>query len=382
MTNAIQHKEASAAKALRAWGALLLAALFVVTPAGPSAAQATRAAALDRLAAEAGALLVVGFHGTRPGEAQVRRLGDAIASGRVGGVVLFARNIRDREQVRALVGYLRGRSPTDRLIVMIDQEGGRVARLSPRNGFAARPSAQAVAALPSEEAASIFRAMAADLADIGATATLGPVVDLATEPDNRVIVGAGRSYGADPSIVSRFAGMFVAAHRAAGVAACLKHFPGHGASEGDTHDGPTHVGPLWRADVALAPYAALIGGATDVGCVMTSHLSAPQLTGRQDVAVTFSADAVAHLRVGLGFRGVVVTDDMLMGAATTGRRFADAAVAALAAGHDLILVSDWRSGGVDRSAQFQRAVRAALDAGALAPWAVEASLWRVRAWSP
>lgn len=366
------RRRLSAPRAMRCAVLALVAALASFAASAQIVFQ-DREAAIERLADAAGRLLVVGFHGRSPSEPQVRALGDAIAAGRVGGVILLGRNVSGPDRLRALVAYLQGRSPRGDLIVMIDQEGGRVARLGPSNGFRAAPSARDVARRSPAAAAEIYRAMAAELADMGVTVNLGPVVDLATEPRNRVIVAAGRSFGAAPAVVAQFAGAFVDAHAAAGVGACLKHFPGHGASIGDTHDGPTRVGPLWRADEALRPYAALIATGR-AGCVMTSHLDAPELTGRAGAPVTFSAEAVSRLRRDLGFRGVVVTDDMLMGAARAGGPFRTAAARALAAGHDLILVGDWRLGRTDHAAAFREGVREALLRGSLAPWAVEASL--------
>ncbi len=345
-------------------------------------ASAVGADPAEALARSVGRLLVVGFHGTEPGHRGVRALIAEIAAGRVGGVLLMGRNIRGRAQVRRLVRALRDAAPDGRLAVLIDQEGGRVARANASNGFRNFPSAKRVSGMDSARAAAVFAAMAADLADIGVAANLAPVVDLALEPRSGVIARAGRSYGADPETVSGFAAQFLEAHHAAGVGSCLKHFPGHGSVRGDTHKGAVSTSGSWRPSLELAPYRRLAAWDAPIraDCVMTSHLYVPELAGPEDEIVTFSRRALDLLRWEIGFDGVAITDDLLMGAATARKPFAEAAVAALAAGHDMVLVSDWRMDGADAPERLQDAVRRASENGGLTRWRVEDALWRVDRW--
>ncbi len=336
----------------------------------------------EALARSVGRLLVVGFHGTEPGHRGVKALKAEIAAGNVGGVLLMGRNIRGRKQVRRLVSALRAAAPDGRLAVLIDQEGGRVARVNARNGFHTIPSAKRVSRMSADKAASVFATMAADLADIGVAANLAPVVDLALEPRSGVIARAGRSYGADPDAVTGLATSFLEAHQAVGVGSCLKHFPGHGSVKGDTHKGPVNAAGRWKPKLELAPYRRLAAWDAPIraGCVMTSHLYVPELAGPEDEIVTFSRRALDLLRWEIGFDGVAITDDLLMGAATASKSFGDAAVAALGAGHDMILVTDWRMNGPDAPERMRAAVRKAQSDGRLTRWRVEDARWRVERW--
>lgn len=345
----------------------------------PETEEQARAAAAARLA---GRLLVVGFHGTKPEHKSVRALIDEIAAGRVGGVLLLGRNVRGRKQVARLIGALRDAAPDGRLAVLIDQEGGNVARANARNGFRNFPSARRAARMGADKATASFAAMAHDLAEIGVAANLAPVVDLALEPRSGVIARAGRSYGDDPEAVSELAGRFLAAHHAEGVGACLKHFPGHGSVKGDTHQGAVSTAGRWRPDLELTPYRRLAAWDAPVraGCVMTSHLYVPELAGAEDQIVTFSRKALDVLRWEIGFDGVAITDDLNMGAARAAKPFDEAAAAALAAGHDIVLVSDWRMEGADAPERLAQAVARAVERGMLAPWRLEEAAWRVERW--
>lgn len=345
----------------------------VASEAAPGADAETRA-----LARQAGALLVVGFQGRTPEAPGVRAAARAIAAGQVGGVLLFSPNIRTPDQVRRLVRHLRAQAPSGDLAVMIDQEGGRVARLRRRNGFEDYPSAAAAARLGVEKAGAAFDAMAGALASIGVTVNLGPVVDLAIEPRNPIITRMGRSFGSAPRRVAGLAGRFIAAHERAGVRTCLKHFPGHGSARRDTHKGFVSLEGLWRPELELAPFQML--AARGVGCVMTSHLFVPELAGPQRRIVTFAPDAVRLLRDQLGFQGVVISDDLRMGAVRDVARFDEAAVMALAAGHDMVISADFQIGRRSAARRFQDAVADALARGRLDPAELRASLARRAFW--
>src|SRR5258708_1455053 len=250
---------------------------------------------------------------------------------RVGGVVLFARNIVDAEQLRRLTGALqaRARACTGRaLFVAVDAEGGRVMRLDPGAGFTGTLSAQELGetndlTLTELEARRIARMLRA----AGINWDLAPVVDVGYNPANPVIVGAARSFGANPVLVTAHARAFVRGMREEGVLTALKHFPGHGSSYDDSHKGFVDVTGTADADVELYPYRTLIAeGMADT--VITAHVFNRALDERYPATLS-RATLTGLLRGGLGWDGPVVTDDPRLGAIEERYRLAPPAVTAL-----------------------------------------------------
>lgn len=285
-------------------------------------------ASLRRLAL---GVVLPGFEGTElPGW-----LEGALADG-LAGVCLFAQNVRDDAQVAALGDAVRAARPG--ALVASDEEGGTVTRLDAATG-SPWPAPAALGALddPAATRAVAFR-LGAAARRRGVDLVLGPVADVASEPDNPVI--GERSFGADPSLVSRHVVAAVAGLHAAGVAGCVKHFPGHGATRTDSHLELPRVEAteqVWR-ERDLPPFRAAVEAG--VRCVMTAHVVLTALDGRP---ATLSPRVLGVLREELGFAGpdqVVVTDavDMRAISDTVGR--AAGAVLALAAGADLVCIGN------------------------------------------
>ena len=278
----------------------------------------------------AGQLLFVGFPGTSaPGE-----LVECVREGRVGGVVLFRRNVESPEQVRALIAALRRAAPAEApLLVAIDQEGGRVQRL--REPWTEWPPMRRVAAHgePAKTAA-VAAALARELRELGIGLDFAPVVDVDTNPANPVI--GDRAFAAAPEEVARHAAAFVAALQAGGVAACAKHFPGHGDTAQDSH----HELPRLDHDlerlrrVELPPFRAAIRAG--VASVMTAHVLLPCLDA--DRPATLSPAALRLLRQELGYDGVVFSDDLEMRAVADRFPIGERVLGALQAGVDALLV--------------------------------------------
>lgn len=269
-----------------------------------------------------------------------------IREGRVGGVVLFdydvpskspIRNIESPKQVKALIKDLRRVAPGP-LLVAVDQEGGRVARLKEKFGFPPSVSAKSLGAL--DDAAATRKAALATaetLAEAGFDLNFAPVVDLDVNPANPVIGGLERSFSADPDIVTRHAAEVVKAHRECGVLTCLKHFPGHGSSRADSHLGFVDLTETWSRK-ELEPYARLIGaGLCD--SVMTAHIFNAALDS--DLPATLSAKVITGmLREGLAYGGPVISDDMQMKAISANYGFEDAIRKAIAAGVDILVFAN------------------------------------------
>jgi beta-N-acetylhexosaminidase len=302
---------------------------------------------LDRACA---GLLAVGFDGASPSP-EVRGL---IARG-AAGVVLFSRNVESAEQVAALAGALK-REAGRPLLLSVDQEGGRVMRLRARHGFTELPPMRALGevgdpALCREVGALLGR----ELRAVGIDQDYAPVVDVDTNPRNPVI--GDRAFSRDPEAVGRLGAALAEGLQAAGVAACAKHFPGHGDTSQDSHrELPrlSHPLPRLRA-VELAPFRAL--ARAGVASVMTAHVVFEALDPERPA--TMSPAALRLLREECGFGGAVISDDLEMQAVAEHLPVEEAAVEAVAAGVDLLLVCHR----ADRQHRVADALRAAVGRG-------------------
>jgi beta-N-acetylhexosaminidase len=314
--------------------------------------------ALSRLA---GRLLLVGFEG--PPEPLL----DALAAGRAGGVILFARNIESADATRALTGMLR-KAGGGAVPIGVDQEGGRVARLD-RAGVAAGPCAREVAAGGDPAAAHRWgEATGRTLAELGFTLDFAPVLDVDTNPDNPVI--GDRAFASDPDTVTAFGREAARGLAAAGITPCGKHFPGHGDTALDSHRALPVVehGPERLEAVELRPFAALAG---ELPAIMTAHVVYPAWD--PDRPATLSGPILTGiLRGRLGFAGAIVSDDLEMAAVADRHGPEESAVLAVAAGVDVVLVgktqSVWERAheGLVREAEASPAFRARLEAAARA----------------
>ncbi|GAA2612217.1 glycoside hydrolase family 3 protein [Paractinoplanes durhamensis] len=242
------------------------------------------------------------------------------------GFTLFGGNVDAPEQLAALTADLRAVRAD--VVVALDEEGGDVTRLAHRTGSPYPGNAALGAVDDPDLTRAVYAAIGADLVAAGVTLDLAPVVDVNTADDNPII--GTRSFGASTALVARHAAAAVTGLQEAGVSACAKHFPGHGATVTDSHlELPTVDVPLSvLRERDLPPFAATV--AAGAHAVMTAHIRVPALTGNDPA--TFSRGALALLR-DLGFEGVIVTDALDMAGAG---EITQAAVRSLAAGADLL----------------------------------------------
>jgi beta-N-acetylhexosaminidase len=251
-----------------------------------------------------GQLLFVGFEGLEP----PRDVAQLIAAGRVGGVVLFARNIDGPEQVRSLSAALHASAPAGApLLIAIDQEGGRIQRL--RDPWTLWPPMQRLGEVDDPEVtAAVGRALAVELLDLGIGLDFAPCVDVDTNPANPII--GDRSFGSEPTHVAAHAAHFIRSMQEAGVASCAKHFPGHGDTSCDSHlELPRLDHDLTRLRaVELPPFASAIEAG--VASIMTAHVLFPALDAKRPA--TLAPDVMAILREELAYDGVVFSDDLEM----------------------------------------------------------------------
>ncbi len=279
---------------------------------------------MDLIETAAERCLLPGFVGTEPPDWILRR-----AAAGLGGVCLYARNVSSPEQLAALTERLHAENPG--LIIAIDEEGGDVTRLEAAAG-SSYPGNLALGAVDDVDLTrAVARSMGAELAAAGIDLDLAPVADVNSNPINPVI--GVRSFGARPGPVARLTAAWIAGLQDAGVAACAKHFPGHGATSLDSHldlpvvDEDPHQG-------ALEPFRAAI--AAGVQAVMSAHIVVPTI---DSLPATISAKIMTGLlREDLGFDGLVVSDGLEMRAIAGGVGIVDGTVMALAAGCDLLCI--------------------------------------------
>lgn len=272
------------------------------------------AASLEEMA---GQMILVGFQGNSVDDAKVKGLIGEIGKGQIGGVMYLKTNVTSLKAVAAMNAAFRHANPALPPFISLDQEGGRVQRLTGDVGFPEMPSAADVAKADTPAAAkALYAKTATQLASLGFNVNFGPVVDLNINPNNPIIGKYGRSFGKDPKLVASFAAAFISAHHDAGVLTALKHFPGHGSSTADSHKGFVDISSTWNP-IELEPYKALIkqGG---VDFVMVGHLydnAYAPAKSTDPMPASLSREWIdAVLRGQLGYRGVVISDDLEMGA--------------------------------------------------------------------
>lgn len=302
-------------------------ALFVFAP--PALAQT--------LEQKAGQMIVVGFSGDSAGDQSVAALRSQIAAGTLGGVMYLRPNVASLAAVEAMNEAFREASPDLPPFLTLDQEGGAVERLTEAVGFEELPrAAQVASAYSPAEAGGLYGDMAQAIADLGFTVNFGPVVDLNINPDNQIIAKYGRAFGDAPETVIPYARAFIEGHHQAGLLTTIKHFPGHGSSTADSHEGFVDITESWQP-TELAPYRVLTeAGFADV--VMVGHLIN---TDYSEIPASLAPEWITGvLRGEIGFDGVVITDDLEMGAIRDHFTLRETVLRAVRAGVDVLLFSN------------------------------------------
>jgi len=276
----------------------------------------------------------------------------------LGGICLFGSNLDGSlAQVAATTAAIR--SARADALVATDEEGGDVTRLHARSASPV-PGAAVLGAVDSVALTrAVGGAVGAELASVGIDLDLGPVADVNSDPDNPVI--GTRSFGADPELVARHVAAWVEGVQSAGVAACVKHFPGHGDTAQDSHlTVPVVSAPmdLVRAR-ELVPFVAAVGAGA--ASVMTSHIVLSAL--EPTLPATLSGSVLALLRSELGYDGAIVSDALDMAGASASRGIPEAAVLALGAGCDLLCLGPDKPAALVR--EVQTAIVAAVTSGRL-----------------
>lgn len=295
------------------------------------------------LAEKISQLLMVGFSGPRLDRSHP--LYADLGEGALGGVILFDRfiagksdshNIISPSQIEDLTGALQ-EAAGDRLLIAVDQEGGKVSRFRGSRGFPETPSAAELGASHDTSATSAAANQTARmLRQAGINLNLAPVVDLNRNPDNPIIARYGRSFSESPALVTAHAAAWIREHRAQGIACCLKHFPGHGSSRDDSHLGLVDISRSWN-ETELEPFQTLIDNQL-AEAIMVGHLKNNQLD--RHCPATLSAATLQLLRKRLRFNGLLLSDDMQMQAITELYGLEEACCRAIGAGIDMLVIGN------------------------------------------
>ena len=276
-----------------------------------------------------GQLLMIGIHGTTLNDDAKFMLNEY----RVGGIILFDRNMESKDQVKTLItdinkaGKSAGLTP---LFLGIDQEGGAVARMDDK--LIKVPPAEEVGKMPVEQAVSLAKQSGAELKDLGFNINFAPVADLG--------LTYGRSYSTSPDEVVRYAGAVGKAYDEAGLWYSYKHFPGIGKTDVDLH-ADTSIVPVSKETLLSEDTKVFIDlikqSKPNTYTIMVSHAMYPQIDSDHPASLS-KAIITDWLRKDIGYNGVVVTDDMDMGALAKHYTFGDMAVQSILAGSDILLV--------------------------------------------
>lgn len=259
----------------------------------------------------------------------------------VGGVICFAENLCSAEQTRKLLADMQSTSYEVEglpLFLCVDEEGGRVARIGNNPSFAVEKVGPMAKVSSLEEAYACGNVIGQYLHELGFNVDFAPDADVLTNPENTVI--GDRSFGTDAEMVTEYATAYSDGLHANDVLSCFKHFPGHGATKDDTHKGYAYSDKIYEelAKAELVPFAAAEEAGADM--VMVAHIALPNVTG-EDTPCSLSYQMITEiLRGDLEYEGLVITDALNMGAIAETYDSGEAALMAVEAGVDLLLMPE------------------------------------------
>ena len=260
----------------------------------------------------------------------------------LGGVILFdkfyddrskTKNISSPDQLQRLTKKLKMFAKRD-FFIAVDQEGGKVARLKPEYGFIETPSAQEVSKNSLENAKKVYKRQSYMLNRAGINLNFAPVVDLAVNPENKVIVGLERSFGTTPKVIASYARVMIDEQNKKDIVSVLKHFPGHGSSLEDSHKGFVDISKTWTSK-ELEPYQELINE-NAVDMIMTAHVFNKYMDQNYPATLSYRVNSEI-LRGKMHYHGLIISDDMQMKAISEHYSIKEAVTLAINAGVDILL---------------------------------------------
>jgi len=288
-------------------------------------------------------MLIIGFRGTEIKE--LDKLIENINKYNIGGIILFdidspsksfPRNIINKPQLKKLISDIKNKTRKD-LLISVDLEGGKVNRLKPKYGFEYIKSQNQVAKEGKKEANIVSKKIAKELKEMGINLNFAPSVDVNINPNNPIIGKIGRSFSSNPKIVGEFANIYIKNFQKEQIIPVIKHFPGHGSSNKDSHLGLVDLTQTYK-EKELLPFKSIIEN-NYKGMIMTAHIMNKNID--KNFPATLSKKFIeGKLRKTLKFEGVVVSDDMAMGAIVNHFGFDNALTLAINAGCDMLVLSN------------------------------------------
>lgn len=281
-------------------------------------------------------MLIIGFEGHNTQDTMVMKITNYLADEMLGGVILFKRNIDNPQQLKSLTSNFIKANPD--IFITVDQEGGKVQRLTPAQGFKGFLSPAKVAQLPVEEARAIYEAMALELNNHGINLNFAPVVDINNASNPCPVIGPlERSYGEEATKIVQYSEIFIDAHHKNKVLTSIKHFPGHGLATKDSHLGLVDVTDTAKEEELLPFYQLIDKGKADM--IMTAHLINRNLDPEGHPA-TLSPIILKSLLADRLDKTLIIGDDLHMGAIASYYNFEDSIIKAINAGCNLIIFSN------------------------------------------
>lgn len=323
-----------------------------------------------------GQMLIVGFDGTKLEKNST--LYNDLENDRISGVIIFSnstkdpksiKNVKNPKQLKKLISDIKAASKT-KLFISIDQEGGKISRLPSNRGFSVDTLSHKELGDKNDEMTTYLEAkkIASTLKDLGINLNFAPCVDLALNPNSQVIYKLGRSFSDDPKKVINHANAYILAHNQYGILTAPKHFPGHGSASGDTHKGFVDASDMYT-NLELEPYKALISSAAAQN-IMVSHIYNKNIDDKYPA--TLSYKTVNDLLAGkLGFKGLIITDDMQMGAIADNYTFEEAVINSINAGCDILVFGNNISEDKEIAKKFNDTVFNAVKDGKISPRRIE-----------
>ena len=291
-----------------------------------------------------GEMLILGFRGLKVNDSS--KIIQDINKYNIGGIIVFdydvpsktwSRNIESPEQTKKLVSDIKSLT-NENLFIAVDSEGGYVNRLKTKYGFINIESALKMGEGEASETFTQVSQLGAELKDLGFNLNFAPVVDVNINPDNPVIGYLERSFSDDPIKVYEHASSFIDAMHEYNITTAIKHFPGHGSSQDDSHLGLVDITSTYNKEIELLPYKELIAS-NKLDMIMTAHVINTNIDS-ENPATLSSIFLQDILRNELGYNGIIVSDDMQMGAIVDNFGQEEAIIKAINAGCDLLIFSN------------------------------------------
>ena len=328
----------------------------------------------DSLKIKIGQMILIGY----PGPSVDEKVLTEIKSGKVGSIILFEKNVPKTNSYIALkrMTWAYQQAAPIPLFICIDQEGGLVNRLKDKYGFPKSITATQMGKAGSLDTVRLYgEATASTLAGLGLNVNFAPCVDLASNPSN-FIARAGRPFSSNEDSVALLAKEFILQHRKYNVVTSLKHFPGHGSANSDTHFGLADVTQTWE-DKELVPYKNLIDQGL-VDAVMTAHIVNKNLDPQGNPGTLSKPILTDLLRNKLGFNGVVFSDDMQMHAISKNYSLEKTVKLAIQAGVDIMCFSNNISGSDERTVDvIHKIINSLIEKGEISEERIDQSFKRI-----